>query len=61
MNATRPRKDATRKAVRTTVSMPMSMFVKATERQQKKGYNNFSAYLQSLLHQDVNTDQPLAA
>lgn len=57
----RTRKDATRKAARTTVSMPMALLVKATERQQTRGFNNFSAYVQSLVYRDVNEQKAVAA
>jgi len=51
------RKPKRHHVVRTTISMPMPLFVKAAERQQKRGLNNFSAYVQVLLHTDQQPEE----
>jgi hypothetical protein len=57
----RTRKTSTQKAARTTVSMPVFMFVRATELQQKRGLTNFSAYVQALIYQDQKSAETVKA
>lgn len=45
-------KPKTDRAVRTTISMPMKIYADAVGRQQARGLNNFSAYIQVLVHND---------
>lgn len=51
------RKKQTRRSMRTSISMPAQMFLKAVHRQRSRAYPTFSDYIQELVRRDAMLEE----